>query len=68
MAVVKSVFIPAWVAAKAVYHTKDDRIRSHVMLCWLAFGPGYRTGDWYDLAEGARRNGTPSFRVDRYIP
>jgi len=21
---------------RPVYHTKDDRIRSHVMLCWLA--------------------------------
>jgi len=38
---------------RPVYHTRSDRIRSHVMLCWLALpGAGHRAGDRHDLAQG----------------
>mgnify|MGYP001608407545 CR=1 FL=1 len=27
---------PGWTDLRPVYHRKDDRIRAHVLLCWLA--------------------------------
>ena len=43
-------------ALRPVYHTKDERIRSHVMLCWLALllVRGRGVGDLDDLATSLR--------------
>jgi hypothetical protein len=44
------------------HQRRPHPIPCHALLACFAFGQGYGAGDRYDLAEGAHRNGTSSFR------